>query len=144
MSLEGCPPVHSVLTPLSGIGASECSQDYPLFLMPLLCPPTTRTYGHRFYSATIDRIPLFFSAKTSSKSTSRGRSSRNVPFDAMMLPADVNFDPGRGDWGSGIIQRSGLVLSRFSYRTQLYRPFFNGTWEPPSTPCPRMNWHGGA
>ena len=35
--------------------------------------------------------------------------ARNVPPDVMMRPADVNFDPGRGDWGSGIIQRSGLV-----------------------------------
>jgi hypothetical protein len=29
--------------------------------------------------------------------------ARNVPPDAMMRPADVSFDPGRGDWGSGII-----------------------------------------
>ena len=27
----------------------------------------------------------------------------------MMRPADVSFDPGRGDRGSGIIQRSGLI-----------------------------------
>jgi hypothetical protein len=27
----------------------------------------------------------------------------------MMRPADVSFDPGRGDWGSGILQRSSIV-----------------------------------
>ena len=27
----------------------------------------------------------------------------------MMRPADANFDPGRGDWGSGILQRSSDV-----------------------------------
>jgi hypothetical protein len=26
-----------------------------------------------------------------------------------MRPTDVNFDPGRGDWGSGILQRASLV-----------------------------------
>jgi len=31
--------------------------------------------------------------------------ARNVPPDAIMRPAD----PGRGDWRSGIIQRSGIV-----------------------------------
>jgi hypothetical protein len=35
--------------------------------------------------------------------------ARNVPPDVMMRPADVNFDPGRGDWGSGILQRSSIV-----------------------------------
>ena len=34
--------------------------------------------------------------------------ARNVPPDAMMWPADVNFDPGRGDWGSGIFQQNGF------------------------------------
>ena len=32
--------------------------------------------------------------------------ARNVPPDVMMRPADAGFDPGRGDWGSGILQRS--------------------------------------
>jgi hypothetical protein len=27
----------------------------------------------------------------------------------MMRPADASFDPGRGDWGSGILQRSSAV-----------------------------------
>jgi hypothetical protein len=27
----------------------------------------------------------------------------------MMRPVDVNFDPGRGDWGSGILQHNALV-----------------------------------
>jgi hypothetical protein len=35
--------------------------------------------------------------------------ARNVPPDTMMRPADVKFDPGRGDWGSGIIQGYGIV-----------------------------------
>jgi hypothetical protein len=35
--------------------------------------------------------------------------ARNVPPDVMMRPADVSFDPGRGDWGSGILQRSSIV-----------------------------------
>ena len=35
--------------------------------------------------------------------------ARNVPPDVMMRPEDVNFDPGRGDWGSGILQRSSIV-----------------------------------
>ena len=35
--------------------------------------------------------------------------ARNVPPHAMMRPADVNSDPGCEDWGSGILQRSGLV-----------------------------------
>jgi hypothetical protein len=55
--------------------------------------------------------------------------ARNVP-DIMMRPADAGFDPGRGDWGSGILQRSVLdlvlFLSLFSYRAQLCTPFFNG------------------
>ena len=32
--------------------------------------------------------------------------ARNVPPDVMMRPADAGFDPGRGDWGSGILRRS--------------------------------------
>jgi hypothetical protein len=32
--------------------------------------------------------------------------ARNVHPDVMMRPADASFDPGRGDWGSGILQRS--------------------------------------
>ena len=35
--------------------------------------------------------------------------ARNVPPDVMMRPADAGFDPGRGDWGSGILQRSNTV-----------------------------------
>jgi hypothetical protein len=35
--------------------------------------------------------------------------ARNVPPDVMMRPADVSFDPGSGDWGSGILQRSCIV-----------------------------------
>jgi hypothetical protein len=35
--------------------------------------------------------------------------ARNVPPDVMMRPADASFDPGRGDWGSGILQRSSNV-----------------------------------
>ena len=35
--------------------------------------------------------------------------ARNVPPDVMMRPADAGFDPGRGDWGSGILQRSNAV-----------------------------------
>ena len=35
--------------------------------------------------------------------------ARNVPPDVMMRPADASFDPGRGDWGSGILQRSCAV-----------------------------------
>jgi hypothetical protein len=62
----------------------------------------------------------------------------NVPPDVMMRPADVSFDPGRGDWGSGIIQRSGLNPAPVLIQ------FFNGAWEPLSTTCPRMNWHGAA
>jgi hypothetical protein len=27
----------------------------------------------------------------------------------MMRPADASFDPGHGDWGSGILQRSNNV-----------------------------------
>jgi hypothetical protein len=35
--------------------------------------------------------------------------ARNGPPDVMMRPADVSFDPERGDWGSGILQRSRIV-----------------------------------
>ncbi len=35
--------------------------------------------------------------------------ARNVPPDIMMRPADASFDPGRGDWGSGILERSSTV-----------------------------------
>jgi hypothetical protein len=35
--------------------------------------------------------------------------ARNVPPDVLMRPADASFDPGRGDWGSGILQRSSAV-----------------------------------
>jgi hypothetical protein len=35
--------------------------------------------------------------------------ARNVPPDVMMRPADACFDPGRGDWGSDILQRSSNV-----------------------------------
>ncbi len=35
--------------------------------------------------------------------------ARNLPPDAMMRPTDAGFDPGRGDWGSGILQRSNSV-----------------------------------
>jgi hypothetical protein len=35
--------------------------------------------------------------------------ARNVPPDAMMRTVDVNFDPGRGDWGSGIFQKNGFI-----------------------------------
>jgi len=35
--------------------------------------------------------------------------ARNVPLDFMMQPTDASFDPGRGDWGSDILQRSGTV-----------------------------------
>jgi hypothetical protein len=35
--------------------------------------------------------------------------ARNVPPDAMMRTIDVNFDPGRGDWGSRIFQQNGFV-----------------------------------
>ena len=38
-----------------------------------------------------------------------------------------------------------MFLSLFSMnRTQLYKSFLNGAWEPLSSPCPRMNWHGAA
>jgi hypothetical protein len=33
-----------------------------------------------------------------------------------------------------------LFLSQFSYRNQLYMPFFNGAWEPLSTPCHDLAW----
>ena len=33
----------------------------------------------------------------------------NVPPDVMMRPADASFDPGHGDWGSCILQRSNNV-----------------------------------
>ena len=73
--------------------------------------------------------------------------ARKVPPDVMMRPADVSFDPGRGDWGSGILHRSSIVpvpvLIQDSI-VQLYTPFFNGSWGQLSTPCPRMNWHGAA
>jgi hypothetical protein len=29
--------------------------------------------------------------------------------DVRMRPVDVNFEPGRGDWGSGIFQQNGFV-----------------------------------
>ena len=65
--------------------------------------------------------------------------ARNVPPDVMMRPADAGFDPGRGDWGSGILQRSNAVpvpvliqssivlaiLQRGEYRAQLCLPYFN-------------------
>jgi hypothetical protein len=35
--------------------------------------------------------------------------ARNVPPDVMMRPADASFDFGRGDWGSGILQRSSIT-----------------------------------
>jgi hypothetical protein len=35
--------------------------------------------------------------------------ARNVPPDVMMRPVDVNFEPGRGDRGSGIVQQNGFV-----------------------------------
>jgi hypothetical protein len=35
--------------------------------------------------------------------------ARNMPPDVMMRPADASFDPGRGDWGSVILQRSSPV-----------------------------------
>jgi hypothetical protein len=35
--------------------------------------------------------------------------ARNVPPDVMMRPVDVNFEPGRGDWGFGIFQQNGFV-----------------------------------
>ena len=35
--------------------------------------------------------------------------AQNVPSDVMMRPADAGFDPGRGDWGSVILQRSSAV-----------------------------------
>jgi hypothetical protein len=35
--------------------------------------------------------------------------AQNVPPDVLMRPADASFDPGRGDWGSGILQRSSAV-----------------------------------
>jgi len=31
--------------------------------------------------------------------------ARNVPPDVLMRPADASFDPGRGDWGSSILER---------------------------------------
>ena len=37
--------------------------------------------------------------------------ARNVPPDVMMRPADVNPGPGRGNWRSGIVQRSGIVAA---------------------------------
>jgi hypothetical protein len=55
--------------------------------------------------------------------------ARNVPPDVMVRPADASFD---------------FFLSLFSYRAQLYTPFFNRAWEPLSPPCQRMNWHGAA
>jgi hypothetical protein len=50
----------------------------------------------------------------------------------------------RGDWESALFKDLALFLPRFSYRTQLYNSFFNRDWEPLSTPCPRMNWHGAS
>jgi hypothetical protein len=35
--------------------------------------------------------------------------AQNVSPDVMMRPADFSFDPGREDWGSGILQRSSIV-----------------------------------
>jgi hypothetical protein len=35
--------------------------------------------------------------------------ARNVPPEVMMRPADASFDLGRGDWGSGILQRSSNI-----------------------------------
>jgi hypothetical protein len=35
--------------------------------------------------------------------------ARNLPPDVLMRPADASFDPGRGDWRSGILQRSSAV-----------------------------------
>ena len=32
-----------------------------------------------------------------------------LPPDVLMRPADVDFDPGRGVWGSGFLQRSSIV-----------------------------------
>jgi hypothetical protein len=46
--------------------------------------------------------------------------ARNVPPDVMMRPADVSFDPGRGDGDLAFFKDLVLFLSRFSYRTRLY------------------------
>jgi len=72
--------------------------------------------------------------------------ARNVPPDAMLRPADVIFDPRRGDWALALFRCGGkdLCLPRFPYRTQLSSPFFNGACEPPSRSCSRMNWNGAA
>ncbi len=35
--------------------------------------------------------------------------ARNMPPDVMIRPADACFDPGRGAWGSCILQRSNTV-----------------------------------
>ena len=35
--------------------------------------------------------------------------ARNVPPDVIMRPADVSFNPGRGNWGSEILQRFSIV-----------------------------------
>jgi hypothetical protein len=47
---------------------------------------------------------------------------------------DINSDPGRGGY-LAFFQELALFLSRFSYRTPLYSPFFKAAWETPSAPC---------
>jgi hypothetical protein len=48
--------------------------------------------------------------------------ARNLPPDVMMRPVDVNFDPGRCDWGSGILQQNGLVPASALVRDSIVLP----------------------
>jgi hypothetical protein len=52
--------------------------------------------------------------------------ARNVPPAVMMRPADASFDLGRGDWDLAFFKDLLIFLSLFSYRAQLYTPFFSG------------------
>jgi hypothetical protein len=84
----------------------------------------------------------------------------------MMRPVDVNFEDWRIRCGvevtesstnkqhslyldvvigdSAFFNKMALFLHRFSFRTQLYWPFFNAALETPSPPCLGRNWHGAA
>jgi hypothetical protein len=70
--------------------------------------------------------------------------ARNVPPGVMMRPADAIFDPGLGDWGSGILQRSSNVPVPVRIQSSIVHAILQRGLGATSPPSPRMNWHGAA
>ena len=58
--------------------------------------------------------------------------ARNVHPDVMMRPADASFDPGRGDWGSGILQRSSNVPVPVLIQVSVLPRGLGATLSPPT------------